>query len=82
MQGGYAYRLCPADEPLTEACFQAHHLEFVEEKQALLFKNGSRLPIPDKSVYVSEGTSPEGSTWCGAAVGCSCSCRCSYVCVR
>ena len=20
--GGYSYRLCPADEPLTEACFQ------------------------------------------------------------
>ncbi len=22
--GGYAYRLCPAGEPLTEACFQRH----------------------------------------------------------
>ena len=39
--GGYAYRLCPADEPLTEACFQSNHLEFVQEKQALLYKNGT-----------------------------------------
>ena len=28
-----------------------------------LFKNGSRLSIAAHSVYVSEGTSPEGSTW-------------------
>jgi hypothetical protein len=26
--GGYQYRLCPADEPLTEACFQKHPLGF------------------------------------------------------
>jgi len=61
--GGYAYRLCPADQPLTEACFQSNHLEFVQEKQALLYKNGTRVGISDQSVYVSEGTSPEGSTW-------------------
>jgi len=61
--GGYAYRLCPADQELTEECFQANHLEFVQEKQALLLKNGSRVPISDKSVYVSQGTSPVGSTW-------------------
>ena len=29
--GGYAYRLCPADEPLTEECFQRTHLKFAEE---------------------------------------------------
>jgi len=61
--GGYAYRLCPAEEPLTEACFQRNHLEFVQEKQALLFQNGSRKNISSFSVYVSEGTSPKGSTW-------------------
>ena len=78
--GGYAYRLCPADQPLTEACFQSNHLEFVQEKQALLFRNGSRLPIPQHSVYVSEGTSPEGSTWTRVAIpqyglGPRCSCN-------
>ena len=59
--GGYAYRLCPASEPLTEACFQAHPLDFVQDKQALLFGNGSRLPI--KGTFVDVGTSPPGSQW-------------------
>ena len=61
--GGYAYRLCPAEEKLTEACFQANHLEFVQDRQALLFRNGSRLSISEHSVYVSQGTSPPGSMW-------------------
>lgn len=78
--GGYAYRLCPAEEPLTEACFQRNHLEFVQEKQALLFRNGSRLSISDYSVFVSEGTSPEGSTWTripipSGGLGPRCSCN-------
>ena len=59
--GGYAYRLCPADQPLTEACFQAHHLEFAQGQQALQWNNGTRLSIP--GTFVSEGTSPPGSTW-------------------
>ena len=42
-----AYRLCPADQPLTEACFQSNHLEFVQEKQALLYAHSlhPRLPL-------------------------------------
>ena len=32
--GGYSYRLCPAGEPLTEACFQRHPLPFERTKQA------------------------------------------------
>ena len=43
--GGYAYRLCPLGEALTEACFQDHPLPFDQTKQALLFPNGTRLPI-------------------------------------
>ena len=31
--GGYQYRLCPADEALTEECFQRHPLDFVRDKQ-------------------------------------------------
>jgi len=59
--GGYQYRLCPAWEPLTEACFQRHALEFVRDKQALAFSNGTRLPI--KGTFVDVGTLPEGSSW-------------------
>ena len=33
-----SYRLCPAAEPLTEACFQKHPLDFVQDKQQLVFK--------------------------------------------
>ena len=33
-----SYRLCPASEPLTEACFQKHPLDFVQDKQQLVFK--------------------------------------------
>lgn len=59
--GGYQYRLCPAGAALSEACFQAHPLEFVRERQALVFAKGTRLPI--EGVFVDEGTSPAGSTW-------------------
>jgi len=77
--GGYAYRLCPAEDELSEACFAKHHLEFVQDKQALLFRNGSRLGISAHSVYVSEGTWPEGSMWTrvplpSSGLGPRCSC--------
>ena len=60
--GGYSYRLCPASEPLTEACFQKHPLDFVVDKQQLVLKNGSRIAVP-KPVFVTTGTSPAGSMW-------------------
>ena len=60
--GGYSYRLCPASEPITEACFQSNPLEFVLDKQQLLFPNGSRLAVPNP-VFVNTGTSPPGSIW-------------------
>jgi len=59
--GGYQYRLCPASEPLSEACFQAHPLDFVKTKQAIVFPNGTRVPI--NGTFVSEGVLPAGSTW-------------------
>eukprot|EP00039_Didymoeca_costata_P006387 m.89761 g.89761 ORF g.89761 m.89761 type:complete len:384 (+) comp13238_c0_seq2:20-1171(+) len=75
--GGYSYRLCPADKKLTEECFQSNHLEFVLGKQALLFSNGTRLPIT--GVFVNEGTSPPGSIWSrlplpSSVLGPRCSC--------
>jgi len=59
--GGYSYRLCPADEKLTEECFQAHPLDFVEDAQGIVFPNGTVLPI--KGTFVKDGTYPAGSMW-------------------
>lgn len=60
--GGYQYRLCPANEELTEECFQAHPLEFVREKQAIVFANGTRLPINGTFVD-GDQVQPANSTW-------------------
>ena len=63
--GGYSYRLCPASEPLTEECFQRHHLDFDPTKQVLKWNNGSlTYPMGDKAVFVSGNvTNPPGSMW-------------------
>jgi hypothetical protein len=74
--GGYSYRLCPlppAGTPLTEACFQAHPLDFAVEEQGLYRTNGSaaRFPgnfnnasfLPIRGTFVTEGTTPPGSMW-------------------
>lgn len=59
--GGYAYRLCPLESPLTEECFQSNPLDFDRDKQALVFSDGSRRSVT--GTFVDEGTSPVGSTW-------------------
>ena len=59
--GGYQYRLCPADQPLTEECFMQRPLEFDRTKQQLRWNNGTRLSIP--GIWVDSGTNPPGSTW-------------------
>eukprot|EP00054_Salpingoeca_dolichothecata_P014592 m.82724 g.82724 ORF g.82724 m.82724 type:complete len:404 (-) comp21070_c0_seq3:238-1449(-) len=59
--GGYQYRLCPANESLTEECFQRMPLPFNRSMQALVWNNGTRYPI--KGVFVDEGVMPLGSTW-------------------
>ena len=62
--GGYAYRLCPAGEPITEACFQAHHLEFDRTKQALKWNDGkTTYPMGDKAVFVDGDVTSNGGTW-------------------
>ena len=60
--GGYSYRLCPATELLTEACFKKHQLDFVADQQAVVFPDGTLLPIKEP-VFVTEGTTPPGSMW-------------------
>lgn len=59
--GGYQYRLCPVSEPLTEECFMKHPLDFVKEKQSVVFPNGTAVRI--QGVFINEGTLPQGSTW-------------------
>jgi hypothetical protein len=59
--GGYAYRLCPADAPVTEECFQAHHLAFEGNTTTAHFVNGTEIEIP--AVRTTQGTIPAGSQW-------------------
>jgi len=40
--GGYIYRLCPADQPLTEACFQKTSLKWATASHVLRFANASQ----------------------------------------
>ena len=59
--GGYSFRLCPASEPLTEACMQKLPLAFVPGRQTLRWSNGTDLVIGGQ--YTTEGTTPKGSSW-------------------
>eukprot|EP00040_Diaphanoeca_grandis_P011897 m.60909 g.60909 ORF g.60909 m.60909 type:complete len:403 (-) comp22904_c0_seq1:338-1546(-) len=62
--GGYSYRLCAADQALTEECFQQTPLQFDPTAQLLVWNNGSlTFPMNTKGVYVDEGTYPPGSMW-------------------
>lgn len=59
--GGYSWRLCPADEPLTEECFQRHQLDFLEDQQGIVFKNGT-VKLRE-GIFLTEGTFPAKSMW-------------------
>jgi hypothetical protein len=56
--GGYAYRLCPANAAPTEACFQAHHLQFADETTDVQHLNGKRETIASLNF-----TTPAGAQW-------------------
>ena len=58
--GGYQYRIAKADEPLTEAAFQKTPLKFAGTPK-LRHTDGTETPFPP--TYVTEGTTPAGSTW-------------------
>jgi len=58
--GGYQFRLCKASEALSEACFQKTPLPF-SGNPVLRWNNGSEFAM--NGTFVSEGTSPAGSTW-------------------
>lgn len=71
--GGYAYRLCPKGEPLTEECFQAHPLEFSGDKHTIVYNDGSVAPFEINATELSVGTLPAGSTWRRNPIpGCNC----------
>lgn len=59
--GGYQYRLAPKGT-LDEATFQKMPLEFVGQ-QTLRWGGVNGTNISFNGVYVSEGTTPAGSTW-------------------
>ena len=62
--GGYSYRLCPASEPLTEACFQRHHLDFDQGAQVLKWNNGTlRYAMGDRAVFVNGNITKGGGMW-------------------
>lgn len=58
--GGYQFRLCPANEALTEECFRKIPLDF-EGPQVLRWNDGTTEEI--NGTYVTEGTIPAGSMW-------------------
>jgi len=61
--GGYAYRLCPKNSELTEACFQSNHLQYSSNESWIQYGNdeSNRTAIP--ATRVDEGTFPHGSVW-------------------
>ena len=66
--GGYQYRLCPLPEgnftELTEACFQQTPLDFVRNESAVVFPDGKmQMLTPAQTTFITEGTTPAGSTW-------------------
>ena len=62
--GGYSYRLCPFENNLTETCFQAHPLEFVETEQRIVTRDGVLHPVANP-VFVSGAdlVHPASSHW-------------------
>ena len=51
--GGYQFRLCPASEPLTEACFQQRPLKFAApHEHTIIFSDHS---VRINATVVSEG---------------------------
>lgn len=64
--GGYQYRLCPADDELTEECFQKMPLEFVGDESWIQFGHG--MDTSNRSVFKPTPVSgsrvvPAGSVW-------------------
>ena len=64
--GGYAYRLAPADAPLTEETFRKMALDFVGPSTLRWDGNRStdlKFDTKQRGWETSVGTMPAGSTW-------------------
>merc|ERR1712039_1054815 len=61
--GGYAYRLCPTSESMSEECFQRHHLAFVGETSWIQFGWNQSNRTAIQANRTSRGTHPQGSQW-------------------
>jgi hypothetical protein len=70
--GGYSYSLCPADQELTEECFDKTPLQFAYNSSKLRYmflesRNGTLSPNQTEVVIpahrVAEGVMPKGSMW-------------------
>eukprot|EP00656_Telonema_subtile_P001283 TRINITY_DN10590_c0_g4_i1.p1 TRINITY_DN10590_c0_g4~~TRINITY_DN10590_c0_g4_i1.p1 ORF type:complete len:434 (+),score=70.86 TRINITY_DN10590_c0_g4_i1:45-1346(+) len=64
--GGYAYRLAPADGPLTEESFRKMALDFVGKSTLRWDSNKStdiQFDTKLKGWETNQGTTPAGSTW-------------------
>jgi hypothetical protein len=59
--GGYSYRLCPAGQEQTEACFQKTHLDFATDETGVVYTKGRQAKY--KAVTMNNGTYPPGSQW-------------------
>lgn len=67
--GGYTYRLCPKNEALTEACFQANGLSFTSKNSTVRYHDGSKA---DFEIPVA-GLDSAGQHWRRNPIpGCSC----------
>ena len=60
--GGYQYRLCPANSPLDEDCFQKRPLAFVGQASLRWGGPGGEQVWFDAS-DATVGTTPAGSAW-------------------
>ena len=60
--GGYAYRLAPADGPLTEESFQRGPLDFVGNS-ILRWDGDKSTQLAFNATRITEGTFPKGSQW-------------------
>jgi hypothetical protein len=69
--GGYSWSLCPANQPLTEECFDKTPLQFTENTSTLRYMflgpNGTigpnRTEVTIPAHRVTEGVLPAGSMW-------------------
>lgn len=60
--GGYAYRLCPADNLTEEGC-AAGHLQFVGERTFIQYRSDKKNRTAIPATRVTDGTYPKGSMW-------------------